>query len=295
MGTELVRIALTSDTHRGARWVHLNDNGKAEKCHGDDKMLSKLSKAIAAEKPDIIAHAGDWSSSSRPDRAVRRTLEIIREDNPDTPLVVTRGNHEFWIQGRIRPVKKRDGEDPNKVNPWNNPTLYSWMRTQEKLLQHFKDYNAHHIDDGPYRDARFPGFVIVGHMGWYNHPNPQTHDHWYMPVAIEGHTHCYMQKQAFEGLDKNLAKLTEEDKTIVFMSHFPVISPKGFLTGRPLDVKFEKMNWSERIGDMLQELFGCKHFLCGHAHQYHNGPLRYESGSHYAKADYLMVEVPLAG
>ena len=72
----------------------------------------------------------------------------------------------------------------------------------------------------------------------------------------------------------------------MFVSHFPVIN-----TGDDYKGAFEAFSWSASIGDYYQREYGCKHFLCGHAHQLHRGPLRYECGPDYMRPAYQIIEV----
>ena len=55
-----------------------------------------------------------------------------------------------------------------------------------KLLEVFKKYNMHLNDEANWRHPDYPGVVIMGHMGWYTHPNPNTNDSKFLPWDCNG-------------------------------------------------------------------------------------------------------------
>ena len=142
----------------------------------------------------------------------------------------------------------------------------------------------HFIDENVYRDPRFPGWVIVGSMGWYVNLNPQTKDARFMPVGLSGsNCHHHLLREQDMNIGIKLGEIGKDEK-MIFMSHFPVIpvpGNEGYKGDWPDDdpEQFDGWNWSRRLGEILQEDYDCRYFLCGHSHSYHNGPLRYECGS----------------
>lgn len=233
---------------------------------------------------DIILLCGDFCGGSKGHKTVAATIRLLREYHPDAIVLSVIGNHDFWYAGKARklPMGGYSYGNPHPSEFWNN---------YNKILECFKKHNVHFLDEaGLYIHPDFSDIVLVGHSGWYAHQNPPTNDIGYLPTALEGHTNGFLYKRAMKMLDANLEALDaiyEPDfHTVCFVSHFPVIKAGPDYKGR-----FEDFSWSESIGDMMQEQYSCKHFFCGHAHQYHNGPLRYESGSDYGNPAYLIVEV----
>lgn len=228
-------------------------------------QIRAMLKRATAEKFDLIVHAGDYGGTFSGAPCVKRTLRLIRKQFPDVPMVSTIGNHDYWC-GKRR-------------------SLFDYMRNMEKIGDAFTEFGVHYIDrDGIYVQD---DVKIVGSSGWYVNPRPPTNDQYYLPIGLEGDTNRYLLKRAEEALFRQTENLKLDiHETLVFLSHFPVIN-----TGNDYKGRFEEFSWSESIGQHLQDEFGCKYFLCGHAHQLHQGPLRYECGPNYYNPAYIIVEV----
>lgn len=264
-----MRIAQISDTHQGTT---------------KSKTIKACLGKMGLEDFDIILHNGDYSGGSKGHAALKLTVDMIREIFPDKPYVTNIGNHDYWC--RFRNVRRKSRDTWGRPE-FNNPPLQNYTDNYQRVLEVFEKNDVHFLDtDGPFR---FQDCVIVGHSGWYANPNIHLHtqDLNFLPLGIEGDTHRWMQKQAMDGLYKNLDCLTEEDKTktILFSSHFPVIK------NAEVDPGFDVFAWSAHIGDWMQEEYGIRYFFNGHAHQSHKGPLKYECGSDYFNPKYHIVEV----
>lgn len=249
-----MRIGLTSDTHL---FVDKPVN---------EKRFKRLIKRMLADGYDIGVHAGDWNGGKHAWRCIEIQCQIIRDLDPLTPWVVTIGNHDVWVRGDWRLDGIRGAHQ--------KPNITEWDENREKIIEIFKKYNMHFIDESPYRDTRFPDTVIVGAMGWYVNPNPATNDHLYLPHTVGGRSpHAFLLSAAWDKLEKGL-KQVEPHENLIFLSHFPVID-SSILIGND----HGQWCWSRSIGEHLQNYFNCRYFLCGHSHTRHEGPLRYESGS----------------
>jgi len=264
--------------------LQLNDTHEGQT---KSSKLRKFIKKVAQEEFDVLLHNGDYCGGFKGHKTVNSTLKLIREFIPDKPFVSVIGNHDFWMGNT---------EYPHSSWKHRHPSLLDFQENYRKIQDSFKKYNVHFLDqDGPYRHPDFK-VTIVGHSGWYHHPNPIEHinDFYWLPYGIEGDTHRFLQKAATNGLEKNLALLTEEDRQreIVFASHFPVILAKP---SNPTKYDWEKgfsiFCGNPFIGQMMQDDYGCRYFFNGHAHQLHRGPLRYETGTDYAKPAFHIVEV----
>jgi len=261
------RVLQISDTHEGLT---------------KRKFIDQVSQKISQEEFDILLHNGDYSGGSQGHKLLRSTVEIIRKHNPDVPFVSNIGNHDYWCRTK-KTKKRRDLYG----RTFRNPTRDDYETNYSEICKTFKDYGVHFLDeDGPFR---FGGCVIFGHSGWYHYPGVAQHSNDFnlLPLLVEGDTHRWMQKKAQDGLYRNIDLLTEADKqkVLCYSSHFPVIK-----TPRCNNL-FEILSGSISLGEWLKDDIGVRYFFCGHAHQLHKGPLRWESGSDYFHPRYHIVEV----
>lgn len=249
-----MKILLTSDTHWGIT---------------KPKTIRKLFEAAAKEDFDVLIHAGDYCGTDQADKNVRSTVRIMREFIPDKPIVSVLGNHDYWTKQR---------------------SMASFHKNYDNIIKTFQNNNVHFLDaHGVYTHPDFPFINIVGHSGWYAYLNPPTNDQNFLPHSVEGHTNGWMLRNATTELETNLKQLDQiysEEHSVVFVSHFPVVN-----TGNDYKGQWEKFSWSERVKEMMQEQYSCRYFLCGHAHQRHEGPERYEAGSDYCLPKYQIITV----
>lgn len=271
-----MRILQISDTHLG-----ITTEGQIK------VMLRNASK----EEFDIIVHCGDYCGGFMGNKKLKPTLRQIRKFFPDKPFLSVIGNHDWWCHGKM--VKRPSAFDPDfSVKVMSKAGPDNFFDNYEKIVAAFKEFNVHFLDkDGIYSHPDHPEVVFTGASGWYAHPNPYTNDHKWLPIGLEGNTNNWLLKNTEADLHRNedQLKATGFDKTkqkLVFVSHFPVVN-----AGRDYKGAFEDFSWSAAICDYYQEEYGCKHFLCGHAHQLHKGPLRYECGPDYRFPAYQIVEV----
>ena len=251
------------------------------------KALRKMFKAMAQEDFDLLIHCGDYNGGSKGAGAVKLTLDMIRAEMPEIPILSVLGNHCFYHPGK----RLRFADCIPGVRTHGHPSFAQFQINYDKICQTFKDNNVHFLDeDGIYQNPDFPEVIICGHTGWYNFPDPPTIDANYLPLALEGHTHKYMERRARAAFFKQLDALDKfydaKIHELIFVSHFPVINSVDDQKG-----SFEMFSWDERLGDMLQEDYKCKFFLNGHSHRLCKGPLRWESGSDYYNPKYHIIGV----
>lgn len=253
-----MRILQTSDTHLGLT-----------KFKAIRKMLLKASK----EDFDVIVHCGDYCGGTKGHKTTRATVELIREIFPDKPFVSVLGNHDYWY--------RKDGR----------PSAEEYYTNLEKIRQCFQENDVHFLDeDGIYVHPDFPGVVIMGHSGWYKNPDPPTNDYRYLPWGLDGNTNWTMYKNSTAAITEQMDELKHMGfepsiHTLVYVSHFPVIEAKDYKGG------FDLYGGDSLIGKLIAKEYGCRHFLNGHAHQFHCGPLRYEAGSDYYNPKHQIIEV----
>lgn len=264
-----MRILQISDTHLGVT---------------TEGQLKQMFRKAALETFDVIVHCGDYSGGSMGWRKVRDTVRIIRSFFPDKLFLSTIGNHDYWCHTNTREQDQR--------GRWvkTRPNLRTYVENLTKIAEVFSENRVHYLDkDGIVSHPDFPGIVFIGSSGWYNCGNPDTNDARWLPIGLEGDTHRSILKSTEADLWRNEAQMIEQKAgwdEVIFVSHFPVIN-----TGDDRKGAFEKFSWSEGIGRHFQETHRCRYFLCGHAHQLHKGPLRYECGPDYYKPAYQIIEV----
>lgn len=232
---------------------------------------------MAEHKPDLVINAGDNNGGWYGAKATRTVIKRHREAMPYVDSLAVNGNHEMWVRGR----KARMNGDV-LAPTYQRPNPESWRLNYEEIQRIYDENNVHFLDTcGPFRKD---GVTFVGHSLWYENPFPPTNDAKFMPQALEGDTHAFLRRKAYKEVFDNLDKLTDDDKIRIFISHFPVINVPG-------DHKFSEFSASEVFGESLQSQWGFTKFLCGHAHQRHEGPLRYEAGSQYGVPKYLIIDI----
>ena len=260
-----MKIALWSDWHLGTT---------------KDKSIMRQFALMAEQKPDLVVAGGDYNGGWYGAKATRTVFRRFREAMPDVPSCGVLGNHEHWIRGR-----KAGFTGDHLGKSFQRPSAETWRLNYLEIQRVFEENKIHFLDlAGPMRLPDHPGIAIVGHTLWYEKAQPPTNDLNFMPYSMDGDTHAFMRRNAYREAFDNLDKLTDEDMTRVFVSHFPVINVKG-------DHEFEQFSASAVFGESLQATFRIQKFLCGHAHQYHNGPLRFEAGSDYGRPKFLMIEI----
>jgi hypothetical protein len=270
----MVRVAQISDTHIGIT---------------TEGQLKKMFRELKKEEFDILVHCGDYCGTTNGAKCVARTVKLMREFFPDKPILSTIGNHEYYCNTNKRVPTKSPTGRTTYVKP-AHPTLLDFHKNLEGIQKVFKDANIHYLDkDGIYIHPNFHDVIFIGASGWYTNPNPRTNDKLWMPIGIDGDTNRYLLKSTESDLfssEAELAKIYEPYKTVVFVSHFPVIK-----AGNDYKGAFEEFSWSEAIGNFFIREYNCKYFLNGHAHQLHKGPLRYECGPDYCKPAYQIIDI----
>lgn len=263
------RIALYSDWHLGMT---------------SDKAIRKEFARMAELKPDLVVGAGDYNGGWLGAKALRTVVMRQREAMPDTPAVSVIGNHDLWCRGK--PIRGSDQFNSVGMSTRRHmyPSKMMWDLNYSDIIEHFKKYNIHFLDEqGVYRNPLFPGLAILGHTMWYENPYPSSNDSTNMPVGVDGDTHAFLRKRGYDAVYAQVDSLTAADTNRIFVSHFPVIK-----TDTCID--FEAWSGSASFGSYLESL-GVSKFLNGHAHQLHEGPLRFESGSDYHKPKFLIIDV----
>lgn len=256
-----MKIALTSDLHYGF-------NNKTGHIHR--KFWAKIAPMLAEENVKVLILAGDLASSKLSE--LRDCLALIRE-HIQIPIVIVRGNHDFW-------------DAPNKNDPESG--FRNWLRINELHKRWFRQFDVHHLEDGP---KIVNGVRFVGWDGWYRHPNPPTNDGLYMFKGHDGaEMHHFMCSRAWKKFDEVLAELQASNnfrKTIAVTHH-------NLYCDNP---KYEVYSGHPTF---LTELVGYVDvFACGHNHQYLKEfidldlrpLLMVNSGSDYNRPRILVFEV----
>ena len=224
--------------------------------------VEKMFRKLAKKEFDVLVHAGDYSGDKVGAPAVEWTVKSMRRHFPNKPILSVLGNHDFWANR------------PSSLEKFN--ANYSAIR------QVFKDNNVHFLDhDGPFI---WEQYQFVGNTGWYTFPNPPTNDLNFLPAALGGDTHRHLLQRAQHQVEAQLKGL-QANKYPIFVSHFPVINSVADHKG-----SFNQFCWASGWGDFLQQHYGIKAFLNGHAHKLCKGPLRWEAGSDYYNPKVILID-----
>ena len=226
-------------------------------------MLDKLREA----KPDIIVNCGDDCGTYHGHQGVRVVAKACREVFAmDFPILHVMGNHDYW----------------------SGHGGMGWSKNLWLIRQCLAKHNIVSLDEVDY--FRFKDCLFFGNSGWYTNPNPPTNDRFFVPKTFYRKP---MYKTTLELKTRkvmetiNLAPWKQDNLTPVFVSHFPLIPASGIdWKGR-----FEEFSWDDAILRNLLIDQGVRHFLCGHAHQLHQGPLRYEAGADYYNPNFIIIEI----
>lgn len=236
---------------------------------------------LVKEQCDVWVIAGDHSGSSLGLKGSRAIFKLARE-RFDGPILACLGNHDYWVRGRK--IKSHDLNFVGINTPrYQYPSLHAWAENYTKIVESAKEHKIHLFEEnGVYRFPGMWGFTFAGHGLWYKMP-PNSNDHLYMPIALEGDTHRYMYKRTTDALLKQLESLNDkEDGIRIFISHFPVIE---------LDLPDLPWSGDPFLGQMLQDQYQFTTFLNGHSHGNKNGPMRWECGSDYYLPKYKVITV----
>lgn len=270
-----MRIAQISDTHIG-----ITTEGQLK------AMLKRLQQDPKGF--DVLVHCGDYGGTWEGAPCVKRTVRLMRKAFPDKPIVSTIGNHDYWCKSSKR----------KRVEYWDGSVKYvkqapgpdDFYANLGVIAATFKEAGIHYLDkDGPYTHPDFLGITLLGASGWYTNLNPSTRDAQCMPIGMHGNTHQFILKSTEGDLRRSEDQLGPwgPGRQLVFVSHFPVVN-----TGNDYKGAFESFSWGEFWSKYFIQEYGCRHFLCGHAHQLHYGPLRYECGPDYYRPAYQIIEIP---
>lgn len=247
-----MKIALASDWHLGMTQAN---------------AIQKQLKKMQAEKPDVLLQLGDFCGGMNGAKSVKSVLTMVREAFPNTPILAVLGNHDFWY---------RDTEYRRQTT-----SITEFFSNYTNIVNTMKDLGIHFFDeDGIYRQD---GWTFLGHTLWYGQMNPPTNDTLYLPRDIEGSSpHVWMQARGYNAVSDQVDQLTVDDTNVIFCSHFPIINfsnDNDYLYGG-----------NPAWGKVLVEI-GVQYLFNGHAHQRHEGPLRFEAGSDYYLPKYLIANL----
>lgn len=242
-----------------------------------EKTIKKMFERMLEDKPDVIVIAGDHSGTHEGARGCKAVFRIARSVFAETPIIACLGNHDYWVRGEK--IKTEFGVE----RTYHRPSLADFNINYENIVKSAEEFNVHLLEEkGVFRFNDLFGFVIAGHGLWYKYP-PNSNDHLYLPLGIEGDTHRYMYKKTTDDLMKQLDQLDDANDGIrIFVSHFPVFSisdSEAVWAGDPF------------IGEMLHDKYQFTTFLNGHTHKNANGPTRWEPGSDYYNPRYKIVGV----
>jgi hypothetical protein len=229
--------------------------------------------AIAAHKPDLYINAGDDNGSYWGGLISSRVSKLERLLLPSTIIAKVPGNHDYWL------CPTGQGSGRRKRDKSGRPSVDVWQDAREKMFLAYKALGIHCFNqDGI---LRLGGWTFIGHSMWYEESAPATNDHQFMPIDIMGgNTNHHLYKEGYRGLwDQVDAMSLNPAGPVAVVSHFPIFGPRHDASGLTTTTEDDAVDPGHpTLASALME-HGAKAFLCGHMHQQHLGPIRFEAGS----------------
>jgi predicted phosphodiesterase len=228
--------AFTSDTHYG---------------YGQNTHIihEKFWAQLASHKPDVLFHAGDWSSYKQ--EQFHKTLVMARRHLPHIPILTVRGNHEIW-DTTLKVLRASQNPTMDDANRDRIRAARRYTKRYPQIMQDhqkwFQETGIIHLD-GTHYDLT-PEIVVIGFDGWYHVTDPRergTNDDVAICSMIESApAMVYLREKAYKDLDKILSHPTE-GKTVVGMTHMPPGRPSA---DSGLDISF----WDDYLKDRVVDL-----------------------------------------
>jgi predicted MPP superfamily phosphohydrolase len=246
-----MKILLLNDTHCGFG-------------HNTSNIHRKFFQRISKEEFDVVVHAGDMAITRQ--SQVEASFKSLRKLAGDRPVLVVRGNHDYW----------QDDRDDDWLD------FYALLEQQRKWAS---EYNVTLLDEGNTYET--DKVLIGGFPTWYKDSKPSTNDYrWMDNLTPDG----LFMGEYLQGLEhsrlKELSTKLENSlgKARVVVSHMPIF-------GDDRDQRF-----TSSFANQFALKGNCEYYLCGHSHRKHEGELyfwakTYQTGSDYDKPKHLVVEV----
>jgi DNA repair exonuclease SbcCD nuclease subunit len=222
-----------------------------------EKFFNEMNKDIKEQDIKALIIAGDLASSKQKD--LTTLFKIIRK-RIDIPVIICRGNHDFWDQD-------------------NKSIDYTKMIENQSNL--FTKYNIKHIDEKLVIDD----VLICGFDGWYWKIDVNTNDRNFIPLSIEQKDpFVYLSNKAYNDLDCLLNEDLSKYRAKVLVTHFPPFT--------------DNIRYSQYCANSNYMLPICNNFdiLCvGHSHRkndFMEGNCRVlNCGSDYDNPKYVVFDV----
>lgn len=246
--------------------LQLNDTHKGFSSN-TDIIHRKFFKKIAKEEYDVLIHCGDMSAVKQ--RSVKASFKQMRETAVDKPILVVRGNHDYWQEqesGRIKKDRKCFFEIMDDQREWAN------------------EFGITLLDEGECLETE--DVFIGGFSTWYKDP-PVTNDFNYMDRfthQMDDVNKLLQTKELFTLTNLMYQLESRLGKTRVVASHMPIF-------GSSRDQRF-----TSNFSNQLALKGNCEYYFCGHSHKLHVGEEHfwakvYQTGSDYDKPKYHIIEV----
>lgn len=246
----MIKLALTSDLHYG-----FTENTTDIL----NKFFKQFKKDYKAQGCDALILGGDLATSKQSE--FKSILKMVRRYFPTEPVLLVRGNHDFW--------------DADK----NYPIFHEMTMAHQKL---FNELNIIHLDK---QQVVIKDVVITGFDGWYYSINPPTRDQTYMHKTAHGApVHSYLENKSFKDISAVLDLDLSEYRKKLCVTHFPSFTENE---------RYLKLCANPKYHVLLTDKFDA--LLVGHSHQFVDkieGNCRIlNCGSDYDKPKYLIFEI----
>lgn len=253
----MIKILQLNDTHKG-----FSSN--------TDSIHRNFFKKIEKLDFDVLVHCGDMSSVKQ--KSVKASFQQLRKAAKDKPVLVVRGNHDYWQENSKSASVKRK-------------CFYEVLEDHQSWA---REFGIQLLDEGEYYETE--GVFIGGFTTWYkDSPIGTTNDF------------RWMDRLTSKMDDVNSLLQTKEIFTLtnlVYQLEARIGKPRVVVSHMPCFGTDRDQRYTTNFSNQIALKWNCEYYLCGHSHKEYNGENMfgggvsvYQTGSDYNKPKFKIIEV----